>query len=43
VTARGANEWREFWATRGERELGELAPHTTRVAAEQIDAWFRNA
>jgi hypothetical protein len=36
VTTRTANEWREFWATRGERELaallGELAPHTARVA-----------
>jgi hypothetical protein len=36
VTTRSATEWREFWATRGERELaellGELAPHATRVA-----------
>jgi hypothetical protein len=36
VRARSANEWREFWATRGERELalllGDLAPHATRVA-----------
>jgi hypothetical protein len=36
VTTRSANEWREFWATRGERELaellGDLAPHATRVA-----------
>ena len=33
---RTATEWREFWAERGERELaallGDLAPHTTRVA-----------
>jgi len=36
VTTRSANEWRDFWRDRGERELalllGELAPHTTRVA-----------
>jgi len=36
VTTRNANEWREFWSTRGERELaallGDLAPHATRVA-----------
>jgi hypothetical protein len=36
VRTRSANEWREFWATHGERELaallGELAPHATRVA-----------
>ena len=36
MTTRSANEWREFWATRGERELtallDELAPHATRVA-----------
>jgi hypothetical protein len=36
VRTRSATEWRDFWATRGERELaallGELAPHTTRVA-----------
>jgi hypothetical protein len=36
VRQRSANEWREFWATRGERELaallGDLAPHATRVA-----------
>jgi hypothetical protein len=36
VTTRTANEWRDFWATRGERELaellGDLAPHATRVA-----------
>ena len=36
MTQRSANEWREFWATRGERELtallDELAPHMTRVA-----------
>ena len=33
---RSANEWRDFWRTRGERELeellGELAPHATRIA-----------
>jgi hypothetical protein len=36
VTTRSANEWREFWRARGERELaqllGDLAPHATRVA-----------
>jgi len=36
VRARSATEWRDFWATRGERELaallGDLAPHATRVA-----------
>ena len=36
MTTRSANEWRDFWATRGERELaallGDLAPHATRVA-----------
>jgi hypothetical protein len=36
VTARSANEWREFWRTRGERELGglldEYEPCATRVA-----------
>ena len=36
MTTRSASEWREFWATRGERELaellGDLAPHATRVA-----------
>ena len=36
MRTRTASEWREFWATRGERELaallGELAPHATRVA-----------
>ena len=36
MTTRSATEWREFWATRGERELaellGDLAPHATRVA-----------
>ena len=33
---RSASEWREFWATRGERELAalldEFEPHMTRVA-----------
>jgi hypothetical protein len=36
VRTRTANEWREFWADRGERELaallGDLAPHATRIA-----------
>ena len=36
MTTRSATEWREFWRTRGERELaeliGDLAPHATRVA-----------
>jgi hypothetical protein len=36
MNVRTANEWREFWAMRGERELaallGDLAPHATRVA-----------
>ncbi len=36
MSARSAKEWRDFWATRGERELaallGDLAPHMTRVA-----------
>jgi hypothetical protein len=36
VRTRSASEWREFWATRGERELtgllGDLAPHATRIA-----------
>jgi len=36
VKTRSANEWREFWGTRGERELaelmGDLAPHATRIA-----------
>ena len=36
MRARSATEWRDFWATRGERELaallGDLAPHATRVA-----------
>jgi hypothetical protein len=36
VTARSANEWREFWRTRGERELvgllDEYGPCATRVA-----------
>lgn len=33
---RTAEEWRRFWAARGERELalllGDLAPHAPRVA-----------
>ena len=36
MTARSANEWREFWRTRGERELAglldEYEPCATRVA-----------
>ena len=36
MRTRSANEWREFWAARGERELaallGDLAPHGTRIA-----------
>jgi hypothetical protein len=36
VRTRSANEWRDFWATRGERELAslldEFEPHMTRVA-----------
>ena len=36
MRTRSANEWREFWATRGERELaellGDLSPHATRIA-----------
>jgi hypothetical protein len=36
VTTRSANEWRDFWRDRGERELAELLDefeaHTTRVA-----------
>jgi hypothetical protein len=36
VTTRSANEWREFWRDRGERELASLLdeyePHATRVA-----------
>ena len=36
MRTRSANEWRDFWARRGERELaallGELAPYATRVA-----------
>jgi len=36
VRERSASEWREFWASKGERELtallGDLAPHATRVA-----------
>jgi hypothetical protein len=36
VRARSANEWRDFWRDRGERELAQLLdeyePHLTRVA-----------
>ena len=36
MRTRTANEWRDFWASRGERELtellGDLAPHATRIA-----------
>jgi hypothetical protein len=36
VKRRGANEWRDFWRDRGERELSSLLdeyePHATRVA-----------
>jgi hypothetical protein len=36
VTTRSANEWRDFWRERGERELAslldEFQPHATRVA-----------
>ena len=36
MRTRSAAEWREFWASRGERELaqllGDLAPHATRIA-----------
>src|SRR5205814_7065446 len=37
VRTRSANDWREFWATRGERELAQLlgnglAPHATSIA-----------
>ncbi len=36
MRTRNANEWREFWATGGERELaellGDLSSHATRVA-----------
>jgi hypothetical protein len=36
VKTRSANEWRDFWAERGERELrgllGDLDEHTTRIA-----------
>jgi hypothetical protein len=36
VTTRSANEWRDFWRERGERELAslldEFEPHGTRVA-----------
>ena len=36
MTTRSANEWRDFWRDRGERELasilGEYGPHLTRIA-----------
>ena len=36
MKTRSANEWRDFWRDRGERELGSLLgeyePHATRVA-----------
>ena len=36
MTTRSANEWRDFWRERGERELASLLdeyePHATRVA-----------
>jgi hypothetical protein len=36
VRTRSANEWRDFWRDRGERELaellGEYEPHATRIA-----------
>ena len=36
MTTRNANEWREFWRERGERELAailhEYEPHLTRIA-----------
>jgi hypothetical protein len=36
VRTRSANEWRDFWRERGERELAQLLdeyePHTTRIA-----------
>ena len=36
MKTRSANEWRDFWRDRGERELGflldEYEPHATRVA-----------
>jgi hypothetical protein len=36
VNTRSANEWRDFWRERGERELAQLLdefePHLTRVA-----------
>ena len=36
MTTRSANEWRDFWRDRGERELasilGEYEPHLTRIA-----------
>ena len=36
MKTRGANEWRDFWRERGERELSSLLdeyePHLTRIA-----------
>ena len=36
MTVRSANEWRDFWRERGERELAQLLdeyePHLTRIA-----------
>ena len=36
MTTRSANEWRDFWRDRGERELAsildEYEPHLTRIA-----------
>ena len=36
MTTRNANEWRDFWRDRGERELAsildEYEPHLTRIA-----------
>ena len=36
MRTRTANEWRDFWASKGERELaellGDLSPHATRIA-----------
>jgi hypothetical protein len=36
VRTRSANEWRDFWRDRGERELAQLLdeyePHMTRIA-----------
>ena len=36
MRTRTASEWRDFWATHGERELaellGDLSPYATRIA-----------